>query len=70
MSVEYYFCCHSCRKKVHVGCEGFSGLQFWSGEKSAMDALQKLLNTCLLHHKNIGVIKEQSVEDEEYEEIE
>lgn len=69
MSQEYYIVCHKCKKKAHVGSEGFSGLQFWSGEKDAMDALRKLLSDCLGHINDLGFAWEQSQADEEYKEV-
>ena len=69
MSVEYYICCHECKIKAHIGCEGFSGLQFWSGDATAMKAMRSLLLTCLFHEDKIGIIKERSDEAEEYRDV-
>lgn len=70
MSREYYLVCHECKKKVHVGCVGFSGLQFWSGDKEVMAAVYALLEDCFLHLDSLAFVWEQTKEDDEYMEIE
>lgn len=70
MSTEYYLVCHECKKKAHVGCFGMSGVQFWSGEKDAMEKANKILNDCVIFHTDkLGFVREQSDEDEEYREV-
>lgn len=70
MSQEYYLVCHECRKKVHIGCEGLSGLQFWHNEPHVMKAAYSLLETCVRHIHKLGFAWEDSPADDEYEEVE
>ena len=70
MSQEYYLVCDECKKKVHLGCVGFSGFQCWTGEEKTMSALRKLLGYCMFHFDKLKFVWEQSKEDEEYEEVE
>jgi hypothetical protein len=67
MSTEFYFCCHECKKKVHVGCVGFSGFQLWYANEQTGKALKELLSDCMLHSEKIGFIPEQTHDD--YEEF-
>ena len=69
MSQEYYIVCDECRKKVHVGCVGMSGVQFWSKEDSVMANVSLLLSSCFLHLDKLKFVWEQSHEDETYEDI-
>ena len=69
MSQEYYLVCHECKNKVHIGCVGFSGTQFWSGEPDVMKAMYKMLDNCLLHIEKLAFVWEQSTEDETYDEV-
>lgn len=69
MSTEYYICCHQCKLKAHIGCESFSGLQFWSGDFNAMKSMRSLLLNCLFHEDKIGIIKEHHPELEEYRDV-
>jgi hypothetical protein len=70
MSQEYYLVCHQCKKKVHIGCEGLGGFQFWSGEPKAMQAARSLLSNCVRHIDKLGFVWEDSQADEEFEELE
>ncbi len=69
MSQEYYLVCDECKKKVHTGCVGMSGLQFWSKEERIMKAMHSLLKDCFYHLDKLKFVWEQSPEDEDYEEI-
>ena len=70
MSQEYYLVCHECKKKVHVGCVGFSGLQWWGMVPSVREATYKMLDNCFIHLEKLAFVWEQGPEDETYEEIE
>ena len=69
MSQEYYLVCDECKKKVHIGCVGFSGVQFWWKEEKIMKATYEILKECITHLNKLKFVWEQSPEDEEYEEI-
>jgi len=74
MSEEYYLVCHKCKRKVHVGCIGMSGFQFWSSEKENMDDMREMMAECVLDcgMENLGFAWSQGYcEDyKEYKHIE
>lgn len=70
MSREYYLVCDECKKKVHLGCVGISGFQFWRNDEPTMKKMHKLLDDCMFHFEKLKFVWEQSEEDEEYEEKE
>ena len=70
MSQEYYLVCDECKNKVHLGCVGLSGFQFWSGDGPTMNKMFKLLDGCMFHFERLKFVWEQSKEDEAYKEVE
>ena len=69
MSREYYLVCDECKKKVHLGCVGFSGFQCWTGVENTMLSFRELLDNCMFHFEKLKFVWEQSPEDEGYEEV-
>ena len=68
MSVEYYFVCHECKEKLHIGCDGMSGFQFWYGDESIMKSMKSMLARCVFHYEKLGFTMEQTIAEEEYSE--
>ncbi len=68
MSQECYLVCDQCKKKVHIGCIGLSGVQCWTGEPKVMKAFFNLMTKCALHLDKLKFVWEQTTEDEHYEE--